>query len=101
MSDTTILKKLLEAENSSRALLREAEEAVIARVHEARAALQEGFRGLRGEKLGEIAAEEEVFLRELEEERESRMAAFEERLRAVEPSFAAAERELKAILGLP
>ena len=101
MSDTTMLKKLLEAENSSRSLVREAEEAAARRVHDALSALQEDFRRRRGEKLGEIAAEEEVFLRELEEEQKSRMTAFEENLKTVELSFAAAEHEIRKILGLP
>ena len=101
MSDTGILKKLLEAENSSRSLLREAEDAAAKRVHEALFVLQDDFRTRREERLREITAEEESFLRELEEQQKARMAGFEENLKTVEVSFAAAERELKEILGLP
>ena len=100
MSDAAMLRKLLEAENSSRSLIKEAEEAAGKRVHEETSRLQEEFRVRREEKLREIAAEEEKFFSELEERQRTRMAAFEEDLKTVEVSFADADTELKRILGL-
>ena len=101
MSDAAMLSRLLEAENSSRGLLKQAEEAAARRVHEASVALQEESRARREAKLREIAAEEESFLHALEEEGKSRIAAFAESLDAVKVSYDAAGRELRKILGLP
>ena len=100
MSDATMLKKLLEAENSSRGLIREAEEAAARRVHDALFAFQEDFRTRREQKIREIAAEEEKYAGELEELQKSRMAAFEEGLKNRDISFAAANREVRKILGI-
>ena len=100
MSGAPMLKKLLEAENSSRCLLEEAEEAAAKRVREALYVLQEEFQNSRDRRLREIAIEEKKYFHELEDWQKSRMTAFEEELKNVELSTSAAGLELRKIIGL-
>jgi septal ring factor EnvC (AmiA/AmiB activator) len=98
MSDTALLKKLLEAENAGRGLLREAQETADKRVHEALACLQEDLRAAREARLREIAVEEEAFSRELSGRQKRELSAFEDGLAQQKISFGDAERELEKIL---
>ncbi|MDR1931423.1 MAG: hypothetical protein LBQ57_01245, partial [Spirochaetales bacterium] len=61
MSDANLLKKLLEAENSGRELVREAQDMADKRVHDVLNSLQDDFRSAREARLKEIAGEERAF----------------------------------------
>jgi len=100
VSDAALLKELLKAESSSRDLLKDAEESAAKRVHDALLNLQEDFRKQRGERLSEIAAEEENFLGGLRQQQHISMTAFEENLKTTELSSVVAFDVLKTILGL-
>jgi thiamine pyrophosphate-dependent acetolactate synthase large subunit-like protein len=98
MSDTALLKKLLEAENAGRELVGQAQQTADKRVHEVLASLQEDLRAAREEMIARIAAEEEAFTRELSDRQRQRLSEFEEDLRKRKIFSEDAERELKKIL---
>jgi vacuolar-type H+-ATPase subunit H len=98
MSDGNMLKRILEAENSGRELVREAQEKADARVRDVLAALQEDFRAAREGRLRQIlerAREQDAGLRKLQTQR---LAGFERNLREQSVSFEDAAREARRIL---
>jgi vacuolar-type H+-ATPase subunit H len=101
MSDVNLLKKLLEAENSGRELVREAQDKADRRVHDVLNSLQDDFRRAREARLKEITEEAQSFTQTLAEEQKKRLSAFEEALRGERISSEDAGRELRKILSLP
>jgi vacuolar-type H+-ATPase subunit H len=98
MSDANILKKILEAENAGRELVREAQAEADRRVHHARAELQKDFDAARETKLRQVFEESRKLGGELERLQKERLAEFEQSLRSQTVSFDDATRELKKIL---
>ncbi|MDR1624944.1 MAG: hypothetical protein LBT33_00250 [Spirochaetia bacterium] len=101
MSDADMLKRILEAENSGRELVREAQEKAEARVHEASAALQDDFRAAREGRLRQILEEARDRGRELQELQDRRLAGFERALREQTVSFDDGARVVRQILNAP
>jgi hypothetical protein len=100
MSDANLLKRILEAENSGRELVREAQEKSGARVHGVLTSLQDDFRSTREARLRQISEELEAYARELEDSQKKRLAEFEQALRQKTISFQDAACELRKILSL-
>jgi vacuolar-type H+-ATPase subunit H len=100
MNDADMLKKILEAENSGRELVREAQEKADGNVHEVLISLQDDFRSSREARLRQISEEAEAYTLELENTQKERLAEFEQSLQKEKISFQDAGNELNKILSL-
>ncbi|MDR1315357.1 MAG: hypothetical protein LBK13_00670 [Spirochaetales bacterium] len=101
MSDENILKKILEAENSGRELVREAQEKADKRVREVLAALQEDFHVAREERFRQLLEESRTRCGELQRLQDEKLAGFERNLREHAVSSGDAAREVRKILTYP
>jgi hypothetical protein len=98
--DGNMLKRILEAENAGRELVREAQEKADGRIHDVLVRLQEDFRAAREERLKRIFEESQARSAELQKLQNEGLAEFETNLRRQSIAFDEAARTVRKILAL-